>query len=66
MKYFVSGLVNVDTNLRIRSFPVAYYPIDYPFFGIDSSISGVGYNISMAAKTLGDEITLSTLIGKDN
>ena len=66
MKYFVSGLVNVETNLRIRSFPVAYYPIDYPFFGIDSSISGVGYNISMAAKTLGDEITLSTLIGKDN
>ena len=66
MKYFVSGLVNVETNLRIRSFPVAYYPIDYPFFGIDSSISGVGYNIAMAAKTLGDEITLSTLIGKDN
>ncbi|MDE7405932.1 MAG: carbohydrate kinase family protein [Clostridiales bacterium] len=66
MKYFISGLVNVETNLRIRSFPVAYYPIDYPFFGIDSSISGVGYNISMAAKTLGDEITLSTLIGKDN
>lgn len=66
MKYFISGLVNVETNLRIRSFPVAYYPIDYPFFGIDSSISGVGYNISKAAKTLGDEITLSTLIGKDN
>lgn len=65
MKYFVSGLVNVETNLRIRSFPVAYYPIDYPFFGINSSISGVGYNITMAAKTLGDEVTLSTLIGKD-
>ncbi|MCH5154397.1 MAG: carbohydrate kinase family protein [Clostridiales bacterium] len=66
MKYFVSGLVNVETNLRIRSFPVAYYPIDYPFFGIQSSISGVGYNITVAAKTLGDDVTFSTLIGKDN
>lgn len=66
MKLFVSGLVNVETNLRIRSFPVTYYPIDYPFFGINTSISGVGYNVSMAAKTLGDEITLSSLIGKDH
>lgn len=66
MKLFVSGLVNVETNLRIRSFPVAYYPIDYPFFGINATVSGVGFNISMAAKTLGDEITLSSLIGRDN
>ena len=65
MKFFVSGLVNVESNLRVRSFPVAYYPIDYPFFGISSSISGVGYNISMAAKTLGDEVTFCSLIGKD-
>ena len=28
MKIFVSGLVNVETDLKIRSFPVAYYPID--------------------------------------
>lgn len=66
MKLFVSGLINVETNLRIRSFPVTYYPIDYPFFGIHSSISGVGYNISMAAKTLGDEVVFSSLIGKDH
>lgn len=66
MKFFISGLVNVETNLRVRSFPVAYYPIDYPFFGISSSVSGVGYNIAMAAKTLGDHAVLSSLIGKDN
>lgn len=66
MKFFVSGLINVETNLRIRSFPVAYYPIDYPFFGINSSISGVGYNITMAAKTLGDEVEFCSLIGKDH
>ena len=66
MKLFVSGLINVETNLRIRSFPVTYYPIDYPFFGINASVSGVGYNISMAAKTLGDEVVFSSLIGRDH
>ena len=66
MKLFVSGLINVETNLRIRSFPVTYYPIDYPFFGIKSTVSGVGYNISKAAKTLGDEVTFSSLIGRDH
>ena len=65
MKFFISGLVNVETNLRIRSFPVAYYPIDYPFFGINSSISGVGYNLAAAARTLGDEVIFSSMIGKD-
>lgn len=66
MKLFVSGIINVETNLRIRSFPVTYYPIDYPFFGINTSISGVGYNVTMAAKTLGDEVVFSSLIGKDH
>lgn len=65
MRFFVSGLINVETNLRIRSFPVTYYPIDYPFFGVNTSVSGVGYNITMAAKTLGDAVTFSSLIGKD-
>lgn len=66
MKLFVSGLINVETNLRVRSFPVTYYPIDYPFFGISSSISGVGYNISVAARTLGDGVEFCSLIGNDH
>ncbi len=65
MKMFVSGLVNVETNLKIRSFPVTYYPIDYPFFGIKSTVSGVGYNISKAVKMLGDEVVLASVTGKD-
>lgn len=66
MNFFVSGLVNVETNLRIRSFPVAYYPIDYPFFGINTGIAGVGFNVSMAAKVLGDNITFCSMVGKDH
>lgn len=65
MKLFVSGLINIETYLRIRSFPVTYYPVDYPFFGIKSTVSGVGYNIGAAARTLGDDVDFASLIGKD-
>lgn len=65
MEIFVSGLINIETDLKIRAFPVTYYPVDYPFFGIRSTVSGVAYNIAKAAKKLGDGVTLSSLIGKD-
>ncbi len=65
MNVFVSGLVNIETDLKIRAFPVTYYPVDYPFFGIHSTVSGVAYNIAKAAKKLGDGVSLSSLIGKD-
>lgn len=32
MKVFVSGLVNIESTLKIEGFPLPYYPIDYPFF----------------------------------
>ena len=31
----VSGLINTETTVRVRQFPVNYYPIDYPFFGVN-------------------------------
>ena len=49
-KILVSGLVNVESTLKVRKFPIDYYPIDYPFFGIKSTVSGVAYNISKALK----------------
>lgn len=65
MKVLVSGLVNIETTLQIRKFPIDYFPIDYPFFGINSSVSGVAYNISKAMKTLGNDIELTSMIGND-
>ena len=53
---FVSGLVNIETNLKISNFPINYSPIEYLFNGISSTVSGVGYNVSKAFATLGDEI----------
>ena len=65
MKILVSGLVNVETTVAVRGFPVNYYPIDYPFFGINSNVSGVGYNIAKALAALGDEVKLHSFIGTD-
>ena len=61
----VSGLTNTETTVRVRQFPVIYYPIDYPFFGVNTAVSGVAYNISKALKTLGDDVTLLTMTGRD-
>jgi len=62
----VSGLINIETALRIDGFPLQYNPVNYPFFGIQSSVAGVGYNISKALTVLGDQPLLLSLIGKDD
>lgn len=64
-KILVSGLVNTETTVRVRQFPIHYYPIDYPFFGVNTAVSGVGYNIALALKTLGDEPALCSMTGPD-
>lgn len=61
----VSGLINIETTMRVESFPIPYSPVFYPFFGINSSVSGVGYNIARALTILGDDVRLLSLIGKD-
>lgn len=61
----VSGLVNVETTVAIQGFPVAYYPIDYPFFGVQSAVSGVAFNIAKALKVLGSDVTLLSMTGRD-
>lgn len=65
MNILVSGLVNTETTVRVREFPVQYYPIDYPFFGVSTAVSGVAYNIALALKTLGDDVTLHSMTGLD-
>lgn len=64
-KILVSGLINLETTLRIDEFPLAYYPVRYPFFGVNSTISGVGFNIAKSLTALGDPVTLLSLIGRD-
>ena len=64
-KILVSGLINTETTVRIKQFPIEYFPIDYPFFGVNTRVSGVAYNLVKALKTLDDDVKLVTMTGKD-
>lgn len=61
----ISGLVNLETTVRVDGFPIPYFPVRYPFFGVRSTVSGVGVNISAALTTLGHEVRLLSLVGDD-
>ena len=61
----ISGLVNTETTVRVRQFPIEYYPIDYPFFGVDTAVSGVAWNVARALGTLGDEVRFLSMTGAD-
>lgn len=65
MKILVSGLLNTETTAAVRGFPIQYYPIDYPFFGVSTAVSGVAFNIAKALRTLGDDILLTSMTGND-
>lgn len=62
---FVSGLVNVESTLKINNFPINYSPVEYLFDGISTNVSGVGYNVSKALRILGNEVHLHTIVGDD-
>jgi ribokinase len=64
-KILVSGLINIETTLKVDSFPLTYEPVRYPFFGINSTVSGVGFNIAKALTILGEEVLFLSLIGED-
>lgn len=64
-KILVSGLINLETTLQVDKFPLDYFPVRYPFFGICSKVSGVGFNVTKALTILGNAVNLISLIGKD-
>ncbi len=64
-RILVSGLVNIETTVRVRQFPLPYYPVDYPFFGVRSGVAGVAFNVAKALKTLGDEPMLRAFAAND-
>lgn len=65
MKSLVSGLLNVETTVKIREFPIKYAPIDFPFFGIRSGVSGVAFNIARALLSLDNNVRVSSFVGND-
>lgn len=64
-KFLVSGLINVETSLRIAGFPLQYKPVSYSPFGIKSTVSGAGYNVARALTTLGEQVLFLSIVGHD-
>lgn len=64
-KILVCGHTNVETTLAVEQFPIEYSPMRYPFFGIQTAVAGVGYNIARALTTLGSPVNFLTLVGQD-
>ena len=65
MHILVSGLLNTETTTAVRGFPIQYYPIDYAFFGVNTAVSGVAFNLAKALTTLGDHVRLTSMTGRD-
>lgn len=61
----VSGLINLETTVNVPGFPLDYTPIRYNPFGIHTTVSGVGTNVTKALTALGDSVRLISLIGGD-
>lgn len=64
-KILVAGLINIETTLQVDGFPIGYSPVRYPFFGVNSTVSGVGVNVSKALHTLSDEVRFLSIVGRD-
>ncbi len=64
-KIIVAGLINIETTLKVKGFPIEYFPIDYPFYGIGSGVAGVAINIPKALSTLGEKVKIVSLLGQD-
>lgn len=64
-KFLVSGIINVETNLRVDSFPIEYNPVNYKFWDIKTNPAGVGLNILKALKILGNDVSFVSMIGND-
>jgi len=65
-RILVSGLINIETTLQVERFPIVYEPVRFPFLGINSSVSGVGYNVAKALTVLGQgDVRFLSIIGSD-
>jgi acarbose 7IV-phosphotransferase len=64
-RILVSGLINLETTLRVDGFPIEYSPARFLFYGVNSSVSGVGFNVARALTGLGDPVRFLSLIGRD-
>jgi ribokinase len=61
----VSGHIGIEITAKIGRFPIEYTPIEYEFYGVNTTVASVGYNIVKAIKTLGGEPIFFSVTGND-
>jgi len=64
-KILVSGHIGIEITAKIGQFPIEYTPIEYEFYGVNTTVSSVGYNIVKAIKTLGCDPIFFSVTGND-
>jgi ribokinase len=65
-RILVFGNMNIETSVAVGGFPLPYEPVYYAPQGINSIVSGVGFNVAKALATLGNEVRLVSIVGQDN
>jgi ribokinase len=65
-KIAVAGLLNIETTVAVAGFPIAYQPVNFPFWGVRTTLSGVGFNVAKALHSLGHQVDLLGLVGADS
>jgi acarbose 7IV-phosphotransferase len=61
----VSGHIGIEITAKIGQFPIEYTPIEYEFYGVNTTVASVGYNIVKAIKTLGGDPIFFSVTGND-
>ena len=63
-RILLSGLINIETTLRVDSFPLTYEPVRFPFFGINSTVSGVGLGSNRALLAVKEDNFLERIVAE--
>ena len=61
----VSGHIGIEITAKVDRFPIEYTPIEYEFYGVNTTVASVGYNIVKAIKTLGGDPIFFSVTGND-
>ena len=61
----VSGHIGIEITAKVDKFPIEYTPIEYEFYGVNTTVSSVGYNIVKAIKILGGDPVFFSVTGND-
>lgn len=63
--FIVAGITQMETIIKVDSFPIKYVPFTEAHDTIYMAAGGDAFNVSLALKSLGNEIKFMTVVGKD-